>query len=142
MANHEKKILELRRTCTSDSGTYGVFQYQEIPLCVCMELPWRKNASFVSCIPAGCFECTPEVDAEKGRIFRLHNVPGRDGVLIHTANRTRELRGCLAPGLYFGFEGKPGVTSSRKALDAIIELVSFQSFSLQIIDDFSTISRG
>ena len=46
--------LLLRRTETSDAGTFGeMYDEDEHLVGVTVELPWRDNQTNVSCIPAG-----------------------------------------------------------------------------------------
>lgn len=67
-------------------------------LCFTVELPWRDNERQVSCIPEGVYTTKKEVQKTR-TVYRLANVPGRSGVLIHIANRPSELRGCIAPNM-------------------------------------------
>lgn len=95
-----------------------------------MELPWdgRANETGQSPILAGLYEAKWEPHDYSGRfsktgIYRLANVPGREGVLVHPANRARkELQGCIALGLgYYDFgEGDVlGIKSSAMACKRI-----------------------
>lgn len=98
--------------------TLGSLFFEDQMLCKTMELPWRENRRSVSCIPEGDYITTKEepievdnpetpVDESGGRKprnywhFRLHDVPGRSGVLIHKITYVDDLRGCLGVGMNF-----------------------------------------
>lgn len=117
-------------------GTWGTFLDPEnIPICVSLELPWRENQRNISCIPEGKYVCIPEQSkAFKSVIYRLQNVPERDGILIHPANNADQIEGCIVPGASFDYvRGKPGVASSGAALAEIRKTVRAQPFMLSII---------
>ncbi len=68
-----------------------------------LELPWRDNAHFISCIPVGTYRIRWSTGVhEVGDCYEVLDVPSRDGILIHPANMIRELKGCIAPGERFG----------------------------------------
>ena len=68
--------------------------------CHTIELPNKNNIKRFSCIPEGCYKVIKE--QPQGHFnythFRLLNVPGREGILIHIANYVSQLRGCIAVG--------------------------------------------
>jgi len=68
--------------------------------CRTIELPNKNNLKRFSCIPEGCYKVIKE--QPQGHFnyihFRLLNVPGREGILIHIANYVSQLRGCIAVG--------------------------------------------
>ena len=68
--------------------------------CRTIELPNKNNLKRFSCIPEGCYKVIKE--QPQGHFnyihFRVLDVPGRDGILIHVANYVSQLRGCIAPG--------------------------------------------
>ena len=86
---------------------------------VTLELPWKNNQRLISCIPPGEYEMFRRHSEKYGSHFHILNVPGRDMILIHTANFKRELKGCIAPGAsHFDIDadGNKDVTSSRATL--------------------------
>lgn len=98
-----------------------------------LELPWKDNRRGVSCIPEGSYRVTkeqpiPENDplGRKARPyvhFRLHDTGSRSGILIHTANYTRRIKGCIIPGLEHLDIDKDGVLDIAKSTPALALLV-------------------
>ena len=68
--------------------------------CHTIELPNKNNLKRFSCIPEGCYKVIKE--QPQGHFnyihFRVLDVHGRDGILIHIANYVSQLRGCIAVG--------------------------------------------
>lgn len=140
--NENKKHLVLTRMETSDEGTFGKLPLGGGLRLYTGELPWRNNAQGVSCIPPGDYECEPYTSATKGQCFRLKDVPGRTGILIHVANFVGskdkfrcQLEGCIAPGTGRGFlEGQDAVVSSSAAMAALKNALGDDPFTLTIVD--------
>lgn len=80
--------LNITRTNSGPSGTTGSFVYEGLITVsgVTLELPWRDNKRFISCIPPGDYEGLLIYQEEKNRfVFLLQgpNIEGkRDGILI------------------------------------------------------------
>jgi hypothetical protein len=143
------------RFVTGDTGTYSsVIVPGALFACVFGELPWRGNAKDISCIPEGVYRCTKEfltIGREHHFGYRVHEVPGRTGILIHRGNfcgdTTKgwktDVQGCLLPGMevgqiyaYLKGRGAPGVMqdavkSSKTALDRLLEVCG-EEFTLKI----------
>lgn len=79
--------------------------------CYTMEQPWRQNRRFVSCIPVGTYKLRAYVSPRYGETYALENpdlnvyanqVDADEGdryaCLIHAANWSSQLQGCIAPG--------------------------------------------
>lgn len=101
-----------------------------------MELPWKENQRSVSCIPEGTYRVTkePPIQANDpaGRHerpywhFRVHNVPGRSGILIHRISYVSGLKGCLGVGKEFkdiNNDGVPDMIRSGEALQELVDLL-------------------
>ncbi len=82
-----------------------------------IELPWAGNKRKVSCIPEREYIATYERHPKFGDVWRLSDVEGRDGILIHAANKRTQLKGCIAPNLVL--TGDQSGASSRKALEKL-----------------------
>lgn len=105
--------------------TLGEFLFQNKYLCKTLELPDLNNEKGRSCIPVGTYSMEYSYSpAFRRNTWRLIDVPGRSGVLIHAANFTRQLRGCIAPCMDHADLDRDGVidgTASGKALDLVEE---------------------
>ena len=79
-------------------GTNGDIFYNGKKVCSTIELPWRNNASRISCIPEGEYELIKRYSIKFKWHLQLKDVPHRHLILIHPANAAeRELKGCIAP---------------------------------------------
>ena len=102
-------IVTLRRGASTDQGTFGVLAFGG-QVVRTLELPWRNNRVQRSCIPPGSYRCSMVQSPRFGRVYGVHNVPGRSAVLIHSANLagdvdlgyTTQLQGCIAPCMRVG----------------------------------------
>ena len=93
--------LTIHRTY-HEKGTNGLLTVgaNSEPLCYTIELPWRNNAPYRSCIPEGTYVLRKRYSPKFRWHIELADVPGRSYILIHPANdATRELKGCIAPVL-------------------------------------------
>ena len=62
-----------------------------------LELPNKENKRAISCIPYGTYEVIkqqPKPDRPYV-YFRLPNVPGRSGILIHRGTKPAHSKGCI-----------------------------------------------
>lgn len=103
-------------------GTNGILQYQGRTVCACIELPWRGNRRYVSCIPEGRYRLVRRRHQRWGVQLAVETVPNREGILFHPANNAlSELQGCIAP---VTTHTAPGVGPySRIALERLKDLV-------------------
>lgn len=113
--------LDLIRTYHPE-GTNGVLMHGGKAVCNTIELPWRNNRRWVSCIPEGRYRLIRREHFKHGDQLAVANVPDRSGILIHPANfAITELQGCIAPVTKCIAPGK-GVFS-RVALDRLKAIV-------------------
>ncbi len=87
-----------------------------------VELPWLNNEIGKSCIPEGTYTARVHQSPKFGWSLWLHNVRGRSQILVHAANYVRQLKGCIAPGLFHKDIDKDGiidVTNSKDAMDIL-----------------------
>ena len=80
-------------------------------ICKTMELPWLDNKRSVSCIPESVYDVIKQ-PPKPGRdypYFRLPNVAGRSGILIHRITYFKDLKGCIGVGSRFADLNKDGV---------------------------------
>lgn len=127
----------LSRFIMSEYGTFSAVSIDDNPVCVAVELPWKNNAQFVSCIPAGIYNCTKMVHIKHGVIWKVNDVVGRSGVLIHEGNTIKDVLGCIAMGRYFGsVDGLPAVMDSDNTMTEL-RTVFEDEFDLIIRDGYS-----
>ncbi len=162
-------IVTVDRFRSDDDGTRS---YLRTPLnlfeCCVGELPYRDvdgdgvTDRGLSCVPRGDYYCEfvqspsrKNADGSFEWTYRLRNVPGRDGVLIHSGNffgdkkkgRVAQVEGCLVLGRAFeeieipaavrdkaGVERtrQLGVTSSRSTVQEFVKMMECKPFILRI----------
>lgn len=139
--------MALVRHESTDEGTFGVLAFGA-STCGSLELPWRDNRRRVSCIPAGRYRCMPTTHRRLGRVVALLEVPGRAGILIHSANFAgdealgwqAQLEGCIAPFERHGrMRNRAGEMQraglvSRSALGRVLDWADDRPFDLLIKD--------
>jgi len=104
----------------------AITNHNERLRCKTIELPWRNNQLRISCIPCEVYEVVKRFSAQHGEHFHVLNVPDRDWILMHPANFSRQLLGCMAPGKAFSDidgDGLRDVTSSRDTLDTLLDIM-------------------
>lgn len=123
--------LTLYRCIMTPTETFGILVGENgVPLCLMLEEPWRNNEKNHSCIPAGTYNCIPNIGKKKG--WRLENVPGRSDILIHAGNTVMDTEGCILPGKSFGYvDDLPAVMESGSAMLLLKEYLP-DSFTLEI----------
>lgn len=114
--------IVLNRMIYTDISTIGDLTLLGQHLCNTIELSCRRgDEKGLRAIPPGRYQLIVNESPRLKRLTpRLLNVPGRDGILIHAANRAEELDGCIAPGIYN--QSTPDfVSSSRKYFEIIMK---------------------
>jgi hypothetical protein len=99
-----------------------------------LELPWLDNKPQVSCIPAGKYKVIQRTSEKHGPHWLVLNVPGRELILIHSANYIVQLRGCIAVGeAFYDINGDKtlDITNSRATMLKLNGLL--KDFELEII---------
>lgn len=117
-----KKVL-LQRYISDKDGTVGAWyscdkpMESQSPICYNLGRPSFNNhpdnpntpENDSSCIPAGTYQLkwtfSPHLKKET---FEIMNVPGREGIRIHSANVIDELEGCEAPCNFITFASPGG----------------------------------
>ena len=124
---HKMKLL-LTRTF-QDTNTLGQIEVlnnvgESIETYYTLELPWKDNQRMISCIPVGVYKIKKHNSGKFGRCFWIKDVPGRSEILIHPANYTRQLLGCIAVGMDhkdIDGDGELDLIRSRKAMAQILK---------------------
>lgn len=144
-----KELLIIRDEWSNDE-TLGriIFANEDL---AALERPWMPTKPggepFLSCVPAGWYRLRPHTRPNGDRVLALTNAGlavyyndadrpsgvGRYLILIHPANWTYQIAGCIAPGLSHAVSNKGTmVTSSRIAMDRIMEYVGNDEAELEI----------
>lgn len=139
--------LVVIRTEQTDEGTFGVMAFGS-EQCRSLELPWRNNRRRVSCIPPGRYRCAPISHRRLGRVVSVLDVPGRSGILMHSANLAgdeelgwqSQLEGCIAPFERAGRmrnrsgEWQRAGLVSKPALNRVLDWADGKPFDLLVRD--------
>ena len=104
------------------AGVIGALTTLRGPCLSTLELPWRNNRDFNSCILAGEYVAVPRIATKKFpyQHFILRAVPERDYILIHSGNYPRDTEGCILVGMTADAK-RPAVWNSRRALRKLRE---------------------
>lgn len=111
------ETIEMKRVKLPKRTLSSMFR-NNVMISKILELPWLNNKRSISCIPNGKYRVTKEqpipaddpntpVDESGGRKarpyvhFRIHGVPGRQGILIHPVGDVKDSLGCMGPGSKF-----------------------------------------
>lgn len=125
----------LERIEGTETYTLGRFWF-EGEIIYTLELPWKDNEPFISCIPEGTYDVELTYSPKfKKMLWLIKDVPGRTGIRIHPASFVSDLEGCIAPGLNkqdLNGDGVIDMKNSRKALSLMRDLMP-EKFKLDII---------
>lgn len=142
MASENKNLpvyLE-QRVYLSDRTLSSLYDPRGGLIAKILERQWLNNARGLSCIPEGLYLVTkedpiPEDDPlteenESGgrkprnyKHFRIHDVPGRSGILIHPGVDINHSEGCQLPGSRFTDSAHPTLEGSKKKLEYMVEVM-------------------
>lgn len=93
-----------------------------------LELPWLNNAPNISCIPPGVYKWKKRFSpGKKYQVIELIDVPSRSFIQMHLGNYTRQIEGCILPGMGLKDIDKDGifdVTNSGEAFDKIMSMTA------------------
>ena len=131
------KTLYINRYSSSERGTQSNVVY-ETNKWHGLERPWLDNLPYESCIPSGVYSLLPWTSPKYGEVYIF--VGGEVGIndgdgsrfacLIHPANYTRQLQGCLCLGKkksdYYESEKSSAVWSSKDALADFRDVMSYE----------------
>ena len=130
--------MKLQRLMQTSVATCGrLFSDTHEELCKSLELPWRENATGMSCIPAGHYTAKRRFSPEhRLDVFEIEHVQNRQHIEIHHGNTTKDTRGCILVGMRFGtLDGMQAVLDSDLAFARLMTaLHGIDSFPIQIID--------
>jgi hypothetical protein len=109
-------MMELIRFGSFKDRTVGRLTYNDEHFYT-VEKPWADNKPNVSCIPTGYYKLV-RVDSPKfgENTWEIADVTGRSHILIHVANTSVDVIGCIGLGMGL-FPQLQGVSSSRTAIE-------------------------
>lgn len=91
-----------------------------------VELEYNDNKKRISCIPKGTYIVVKRYSPKYGNHFHISNVPNRDYILMHQANFSRQLLGCVAVGdshIDIDKDGLKDVTNSVNTMKKLNEIM-------------------
>lgn len=131
--------------------TLGSWYFRDQMVCKTMELPktfeGKENVVNKTCIPETTetfvYICKKEAYTEHHPYphFRLMNVKGRIGILVHLITFVKDLLGCIGVGssfVDFNKDGVPDIAGSTLALNKLYALMP-DEFELEIKTKPSTL---
>lgn len=131
------------RERTGIDGTFGRLISDGFT-CYTGELPWRDNLPGLSCIPSGTYRCVwSESPRLKRKTYRVLGVPGRSGILFHSANfvgdksagKKAQVQGCIALGERIGLmDGQASILVSQPAVRRFEAFMAGRPFNLEVLD--------
>lgn len=128
---------ELCRVWLDEKQTLGEITCGDVTV-FSLELPDLNNDGIPdnerrqSCIPEGTYRCTRENHKKFGWCYRLHDVPGRDGVLIHSGTNFTHTLGCILPALDQKDLTKDGLLDNVSSKAALAKLTALNFTSIKI----------
>lgn len=136
------KRLILQRIADDGNTTFGVFTYNNSPICLSIENTWKQNRPYVSCVPPGLYTCNRlNTSKARGPTFRLdmslmNSLTGikRTACDMHPGNTYTDTEGCLLPVMYFTMiHGMYGGAQSVKAFNLLMGVLGGEeSIELEI----------
>jgi hypothetical protein len=121
--------LKLERQEYTSSSTIGSIYLDGEFVCYSLELPYKDNRPFISCIPPDDYDLVPHNSDRHPNHFALIGgtvshfpEPGkeRSTILIHKGNFPHEINGCIAVG---ELKERNQVIGSKVAFDRLMELI-------------------
>jgi len=122
---------------TQTLGELDIFSDDDnlIFTCKTLELEEDINAVRDDCIPKGTYKVVRRFSEKYKNHFHILDVPNRSYILIHSANYSRQLLGCIAVGhahIDIDGDGLKDVTSSKATMERLNEILP-NEFELLIL---------
>lgn len=114
---------------------YVYHENKELTRVKSLELPWKENEVFLSCIPAGLYKGRRIISEKFGPVIWIMDVPGRTEILQHILNyigsdnpstNDPDSLGCIGPGMRY-----KDITG-----DGIVELVQSKKAHWEVLNNF------
>jgi hypothetical protein len=129
------KLQRLSQTPAVTLGRFLTDKGEEI--CKTLELPWRNNATGISCIPAGSYTARRRYSPDNQcDVFEIANVDGRQNIEIHHGNTVRDTKGCILVGMRFDdLMGISAVMNSDVAFARLMTVMrGIDLFPIDVLD--------
>ena len=129
--------LSLVRVSAQEFGTFGVLRTEaNVPFAVTLELPWKHNEAWVSCIPPGHYVCQRVHSPTFGETFEVTGVQGRANILFHAGNTVDDTAGCILIAESFGgTDLAPIIADSKRGYgEFMAKQTGVDTFELEILD--------
>ena len=125
----------IKRIVENEDGIFGTIIIEHKIIGFTLELPWRMNEEYISCIPAGTYKYKKYYSEKFNReCINIINVFSRKDVEMHPGNIITDTNGCILPGLKTGkYKNLNAVLDSNKCLDLILFMLEPTGL-VQIID--------
>lgn len=125
-----------------DEGTFGTLTFEDF-FCYTVEKPWAYNTRYTSCIPAGDYYLEYYDSPKFGSSTIIHGGTvskfpdgyyARHGILIHPANWSSDLQGCIGLGdMITVMDNRAAVSNSRKTVTEFLERINIgEMYNLRI----------
>lgn len=135
---HPLRKVRIDRDPSEISGTFGVLTAGMFR-CYTLEREWKDNATNISCIPVGIYECAIINSPRFGAVYTVKDVPGRDHILIHKGNLAgspplkANIEGCILVGNAIGeLAGQRALLNSMDAFNRFMADLEGEPFTLEI----------
>lgn len=137
MFDFDVLIERKRKEETQTIGELTVYANRTKPIffCVTMELEEDCNAVRDDAIPIGLYDVVRRYSKKYGWHFHVLDVPNRSLILIHEANYSSQLLGCIGVGEKISDINKDGlddITNSRATKRKLLRLLP-EKFKLRIV---------
>jgi hypothetical protein len=124
-------------TPTQTPGEFTVYQDNIKPIfdCKTIELEVDCNAVRDDAIPPGTYTVVKRWSKKYEWHFHIKDVPNRDLILIHNANFSRQLLGCVGVGekhMDIDKDGLIDVTNSKETMKKLLAILP-EKFILKVI---------
>ncbi len=114
-----QRIIDKKSFINANAILGKVFDNNNL-VCVSIERPDLNNQINISCIPYGTYKCSKDKTG-KYQYWKVEDVEGRENIEIHIANRSEELRGCIAFGKNWAImKDNLSITNSKDILDNLL----------------------
>jgi hypothetical protein len=133
---HVQTKLDKAKGCT-----LGTLKLPNGWQCATIERPYLDNKVNVSSIPSGKYKVLPFSGNRHKDVYEVLDVPGRSAILIHVANWSFQVEGCIAVGReHIILNNLDAVAASNVTFDEfkdqLIKCKLQHGFTLQINNDY------